>query len=191
MWDSVIKNISVLTAVATLVGGAIAFFVQRGDEIQQRVLQAQVNERESKRVFLDKQAELYFEVVPLVSRLANIESADLIKKEDESRFWHIFWGELGMVEDADVARAMDLFGASLNAFQGRVSNDPCANKRKAISLMLSHCVRKSLGDNWGVKLQDESINTCIPDTYEELREICPLMKEGEISKDSKSTRTTQ
>ena len=106
MWDSVIKNISVLTAVATLVGGAIAFFVQRGDEIQQRVLQAQVNERDSKRVFLDKQAELYFEVVPLVSRLANIESADLIKKEDESRFWHIFWGELGMVEDADVARAM-------------------------------------------------------------------------------------
>ena len=82
----------------------------------------------------DKQAELYFEVVPLVSKLANIESANLIKKEDESRFWHIFWGELGMVEDADVARAMDLFGASLNAFQGRVSNESCANQRKAISL---------------------------------------------------------
>jgi len=191
MWDSVIKNISVLTAVATLVGSAIAFFVQRGDEIQQRVLQAQVNERESKRVFLDKQAELYFEVVPLVSKLANIESANLIKKEVESRFWHIFWGELGMVEDADVARAMDLFGVSLNAFQGRVSNEPCANQRKAISLMLSHCVRKSLGDNWGVKLQDESINRCKADTYEELRKICPLMKEGEESKDSKSIRTVQ
>ena len=58
MWDSVIKNISVLTAVATLVGSAIAFFVQRGDEIQQRVLQAQVNERESKKVFFGETSRI-------------------------------------------------------------------------------------------------------------------------------------
>ncbi len=177
MWDSIIKNIGVLTVVATLVGSAVAFFVQRDAAIEERLLQAQVNERESKRVFLEKQAELYFEVVPLVSKLANAESADQIQKTDESRFWHIFWGELGMVEDADVARAMDLFGASLNAFQGKVDNEQCGEQRKAISLTLSHCVRKSLGDNWGVQLQDQSINRCRGELVTGLREIC-LVKRG-------------
>ena len=145
-----------------------------------------------KKSFLEKQAELYFEVVPLVSKLANSESPDLIEKEDESRFWHIFWGELGMVEDADVARAMDLFGTSLNAFQGRIDNEPCAKQRKAISLMLSHCVRKSLGDNWGVQLQDESINRCKADAYTHLRRICPLRgEEGEEPKDPKAIRAIE
>ncbi len=190
MWDSAIKNIGVLTAVVTLVGSAIAFFVQRGDDIQQRLLQAQVNERESKAVFLEKQAELYFEVVPLVSRLANAESADLTKG-DERRFWHIFWGELGMVEDADVARAMDLFGTSLKALQGKIDNERCAKQRKAISLVLSHCVRKSLGDNWGVQLQDKSTNRCRPEVLVEMRRLCRLGEGEGSSENPKAVRATK
>lgn len=191
MLDSVIKNISVLTAVATLVGSAITFFVQRADEIQQRLLQAQVNERESKRVFLEKQAELYFEVVPLVSKLANAESTDRIDQRDEARFWHIFWGELGMVEDADVARAMDLFGSSLEAFQGKMDNQACAEQRKAISLMLSHCVRKSLGNNWGVQLQDKSTNRCRSEVFAEFRRVCPMAAGAKDPQGGKSIRSVR
>ena len=190
MWDSAIKNIGVITAVLTLLGSSIAFFVQRGDDIKQRQLQAEANVRESKRVFLEKQAELYFEVVPLVSRLANAKSADL-KKGDENRFWHIFWGELGMVEDADVARAMDLFGTSLKAFQGEIDNAQRANQRKAISLVLSHCIRKSLGDNWGVQLQDKSTNRCRPKVLEAIRRLCRMDEETGISKASKAIRATR
>ena len=40
MWDSFVKNVGVLTAVATLVGSAIVFFVQRGDDIEQRAIAA-------------------------------------------------------------------------------------------------------------------------------------------------------
>ncbi len=58
MWNTVTRNISVLTAVLTLAGSAIAFFVQRGADIEQKLLQAQANQRESKRVFLSKQAEV-------------------------------------------------------------------------------------------------------------------------------------
>lgn len=189
MWDSVIKNIGVLTAIATLVGSAIAFFVQRADEIHQRSLQITVNERESKRLFLEKQSQLYFEVVPLVSKLANAESANL-DKEDISRFWHIFWGELGMVEDADVARAMDIFGTSLEAVQGKIDNEACAKKRKAISLTLSHCVRKSLGESWGVELLDESTNKCTVGRFKELYDIC-APEDGEKSpKGPKTIRAT-
>jgi hypothetical protein len=191
MLDSVIKNISVLTAVATLVGSAIVFFVQRTDEIQQRLLQAQVNERESKRLFLEKQAELYFEVVPLVSKLANTESTDRIDQDDETRFWHIFWGELGMVEDADVARAMDLFGRSLQAFQEGIDSQACAEQRKAISLTLSHCVRKSLGNNWGVQLQDESINRCRSEVFDEFRRVCPMRAGAKGPKGGKPIRSVR
>lgn len=74
MWDSLIKNIGVVVAVATLVGSAIAFFVQRADEIK-------AYKRESKRLYLEKQADIYFEVVPLVAKLANAESAELIEKK--------------------------------------------------------------------------------------------------------------
>ena len=192
MWDSVIKNIGVLTVVATLVGSAIAFFAQREAEIEDRKLQtevndrqAKVNERESKRIYLEKQAEIYFEIVPLVSKLAIAESAELIEKGDERRFWQIFWGELGMVEDADVARAMDLFGVSLDAFQGRIDNGQCAKKRKAISITLSHCVRKSLGDSWDVQLQDKTIKWCDEKRLTELRQTCPMTEEGEGPTDSK------
>ena len=191
MWDNIVKNVSVITAVATLVGSAIAFFIQRGDDIDQRVLQAKVNERESKRVFLDKQAELYFEAVPLVSKLANVKSPEQIEEKDERRFWHIFWGELGMVEDSDVARAMDLFGSSLQAFQDQTGNAVCARQRRAISLVLSHCVRKSLGDNWGVQLQDETINRCKPEVLAELRADCPFMHASEEDADPEAIRATQ
>jgi len=124
-------------------------------------------------VFLEKQADLYFEVVPLVSKLANLKSYRLIQKQDAKRFWHIFWGELGMVEDSNVARAMNLFGTSLRAFEGKINNRECAEHRLAISLVLSHCVRKSLGDNWGVHLEAERINRCTTDDFQKLERICP------------------
>ena len=185
MWDSVIKNIGVLTVVATLVGSAIAFFADRDLQLEVAYRQAKVNERESKRIYLEKQAEIYFEIVPLVSKLAIAESAELIEKGDERRFWQIFWGELGMVEDTDVARAMDLFGVSLNAFQGRIDNGQCAKKRKAISITLSHCVRKSLGDSWDVQLQDKTIKWCEKERLAELRQTCPMTEGGEGPTDSK------
>lgn len=171
MWDSFVKNISVLTAVATLVGSAVAFFIQRDGDLAQQALRARTAERESKLIFLNKQADIYFEAVRLVSSLANVESPELIDKKDERRFWELFWGELGMVEDVEVARAMDMFGQSLRAFQGNGAR-PCADKRKSISLTLSHCVRRSLGNNWGVDFRAEDLDWCTEKRFAELNESC-------------------
>jgi hypothetical protein len=178
MWDSFVKNVGVLTAVATLVGSAIAFFVQRGDDLEQSALQARTNERESKKVFLDKQAELYFETVRLVSRLANAETPDEIRESDEGRFWELYWGDLGMVEDGNVTDSMVLFGRSLQAFRGQafregISNEDCAAQRKFISLTLSHCVRKSLGENWGVHFGVDKVDRCTDSWLSKLRLRCP------------------
>jgi hypothetical protein len=56
----VIKNFGIIATVVTLIGSAIAFFVQRGNDLEQRTIQAQAVERDSKKVFLNKQADLYF-----------------------------------------------------------------------------------------------------------------------------------
>ncbi len=168
-WDSFIKNIGVLTIVATLAGSAVAFFIQRYDIIQQEEIQAKARERESKRVFLEKQAELYFEVVPLVSRLANAETVD---QEDVRLFWQLYWGELGMVEDRSVESAMVLFGKSLNALLGKENNAECANGRQDISITLAHCIRKSLGYSWDVNLEDLNIDKCNEERFEKLDQIC-------------------
>lgn len=173
MRDSFVKNVGVLTAVATLVGSSIAFFVQRADDLEQSAIQARTNERESKKVFLDKQAELYFETVRLVSRLAVAKTPDEIRENEERRFWELYWGELGMVEDVNVTRSMVRFGRSLQAFRGAISNEVCAAQRESISLTLSHCVRKSLGKNWGVDFDVDNQDQCTAESLSDLTKVCP------------------
>ena len=132
MWDSFVKNVGVLATVATLIGGTIAFFAQRSDDLAQRRLQAEAAQRESKKVFLDKQALLFFETVPLVSRLAIAATPGEMSEKDQQRFLELFWGELGMVEDVAVARSMDLFGRSLEAFRASGPDNACAAERRSI-----------------------------------------------------------
>src|SRR5262245_37283381 len=185
MWDSFVKNVGVLATVATLIGGAIAFFAQRSDDLAQRGLQAEAAQRESKKVFLEKQAELFFEAVPLVSKLAIAEKPEAMTETDQQRFWELYWGELGMVEDIPVARSMDLFGRSLKAFRDSGPDNACAARRKSISLTLSHCVRKSLGANWGVDFgaRDGSLDWCTDDRFVELDLACQGATKGEPEPD--------
>ena len=180
MWDSFVKNVGVLATVATLIGGTIAFFAQRSDDLAQRRLQAEAAQRESKKVFLDKQALLFFESVPLVSRLAIAATPGEMAEKDQQRFLELFWGELGMVEDVAVARSMDLFGRSLEAFRASGPDNACAAERRSISLTLSHCVRKSLGANWGVDFgTGHDLDWCTDDRFAELDRACQGATKGE------------
>jgi hypothetical protein len=184
MWNSFVKNVGVLATVATLVGGAIAFFAQRSDDLAQRRLQAEAAQRESKKVFLEKQADLFFEAVPLVSKLAIAPTPDAMTEKDQLRFWELFWGELGMVEDVSVARSMDLFGRSLQAFRDSGPDNACAEQRKSISLTLSHCVRKSLGANWGVDFgAGNGLDWCTDDRFAALDLACQAGTKGEPEPD--------
>ena len=66
---------------------------------------------------------------------------------------------------------------SLQAFRGQAfrdgkSNEVCAAQRKYISLMLSQCVRKSLGENWGVEIDVDKIHRCTDLRLGELAHGC-------------------
>jgi hypothetical protein len=122
-------------------------------------------------VFLNKQADLYFETTAVVSRIANSHLETTLPKDVE-RFWQLYWGELSMVEDLNVEHAMVLFGRSLTALQHQGTNEDCAQSRKEISLILAHCIRDSLGKSWGVKLGELSDNRCTEAKFNEIRQVC-------------------
>lgn len=148
-----------LTALAAVVMAAIALFkyldqrdleiTQRGLEIDQKRLEVEALDRKSKQKFLDTQFTLYTEAVSIVARLATGKAAYEGREKDLARFWELYWGELGMVEDRLVAQAMIGVRDALRV------ND-AANRIKELetaSLHLSRCVSKSIEANWGVRLQ--------------------------------------
>ena len=107
----------------------------------------------------------------MVSRIAT-RAAETIDPKDVERFFQLYWGELAMVEDVDVERAMVRFRKSLLTLQQKGANDECAKKRTEISLMLAHCIRASLGKSWGVKLEGLSDNRCTESQFEEIGQLC-------------------
>lgn len=62
--------------------------------------------------------------------------------EARQRFYVLFWGELAMVEDLEVDRAMSEFGRALSSDQPQAVLQMC-------SLRLSHMLRRSLAKSWG------------------------------------------
>ena len=134
-----------LTGLAAIVTAGVAlwqYLDQRKFEIDTRQMEIVALDRQSKQKFLDKKFELYTEVVALMSRLA--ASAEYQDREaDRDRFWQLYWGELGMVEDSQVERAMKAAGDALTA----------TGDLTFPSLHLSRCISKSIEVNWGVKLE--------------------------------------
>jgi hypothetical protein len=60
------------------------------------------------------------------------------------RFWELHWGELSMVENLEVEKAMKSMGDCLN---GKCQGCP---DLKRCSLDLAHACRRSLAESWGV-----------------------------------------
>ncbi len=108
------KWLTGLAAVGAVGVSLIQYMGQRSDEIAQRDREVVVLDRQSKQKFLDKQFELYTETVIVVSRLATGGEYEG-REEDSIRFWQLYWGELGMVEDGQVEQSMKSAGDALNA----------------------------------------------------------------------------
>ncbi len=87
----------------------------------------------------------YVEAMETVGKIATSESP---AKEDLDRFWQLYWGRLGSVEDSQVDRAMVLFG---NMIEPKLMPQRCL---RIASLLLAHCVKSSWARTWQVKLDD-------------------------------------
>ncbi len=181
--DDILKWVVVVPIIAPIVGGTVAFFVQRGDEMARLELVARTNELEAKKVFLTKQFELYVKAVEIASRLATKSET----KQDVTELWQLYWGQLGMVEDGRVSEAMTLvrrtYGAAVAAknHSGTTAGDSasrCGNKLQDASLTLSHCMRKSLEESWKVRFQPGTNNLCTDEQFDTLSLYCPEEPSG-------------
>ncbi len=97
---------------------------------------------ESRRPFLTRQLELYGEAAGIAARLATSTDA-AARAGYEERFWQLYWGELALVEDAQVEAAMVELGAALKT-------GAAPERLQPLSLGLAHAVRRSLDRAWGV-----------------------------------------
>ena len=152
IWKLVISGVGVVITLGGLAYGMWTYFDQRDDQIAQRGLEIAQRgreieglQRESRKKFLDKQFDLYVEVVSTVSRLTTDDQYGG-RERDMATFWQLYWGGLGIVEDRGVEKAMVALG--------RIIPDMASQPRlaKLASLNLSHCIKNSLSESWAVVL---------------------------------------
>ena len=135
--ETVAKWVAILTAI-----GGLAWTVGSG---------LRSNAVNARRPYLDLQLKLYQDATKAASTLATSDDGAELKSA-EARFWQLYWGELGLVENGGlmaanggVEGAMVRFGTEL----GRHPGDRTVLKR--LALELAHTCRNSLADSWNVR----------------------------------------
>jgi hypothetical protein len=104
-FESAIKVLSILGAVATFAWGVFQY-----DQTQKQ--QAETRRIEATKPFLERQLALYTEATQIASTIATTN--DKSKRESAlERFWALYWGELALVEDAFVEGAMVKLGEAI------------------------------------------------------------------------------
>ena len=133
----------VLTKWAPFIGGVGAFFIPF---IYAMVKDARTRRIEAQKPHLERQLKLYSEACQVVVCIATATDAQKVAVAT-NRFWELYWGELCMVENRGVEKAMVLFGQALgrNAIQAEL---------KDLSYQLSHALRRSLETTWGFRFRE-------------------------------------
>jgi hypothetical protein len=113
--------------------------------------QAQAN----REPFLKKQLDLVFEASETVSKLANLTDPTEWRKAKD-RFWILYWGPLGIVENQKIETCMGKAGRTIP--QSSDQNTPSLPlvSLQATSIELSHVAREFILESWNVDLSELS-----------------------------------
>jgi hypothetical protein len=102
--------------------------------------------RDTKRPFFEKQLTLYFEAAEAATTLSNHDIDSDSWRKARTRFYELYWGPLGVVEDRRVSQAMV-------DFRSAFESDPRQQQSlRPLSLRLAHSLRASIEEHWGVSL---------------------------------------
>ncbi|MCL6286010.1 hypothetical protein M3P21_21065 [Ruegeria sp. 2012CJ41-6] len=134
-WETRVKAVAVfVSVVAILVGGWQYLQTQK------------IN---AARPYLEKKLEWCEEAVRITSKLAVMREENF---RSEAEFWQLYWGVMGLTENADVTRAMVAYGKELNEKTEGASEpdfDPTsALGLTGLSLDLAHACRGELANEW-------------------------------------------
>lgn len=87
-----------------------------------------------------------------VETAAAIATAEVPAPKDVARFWQMYWGVMGLIEDRDIERVMEAFGSALDPVMARpeapaeVREEPVNLKRRALAI--ARACRQTLARNW-------------------------------------------
>lgn len=119
--EMALKATTGIVAVCGLVFGIVKFM--------------QIQQIEASRPYLEKKLEWCEEAVEMASSVANAkDGADA----EEQRFWELYWGVMGLVENEQVTKAMVEFGDELQANRNL----------KAKALAIAHACRLEMSRDW-------------------------------------------
>ena len=138
--ESIIKILGAMIAIGGFLWGMFTYFDAREREAETRRIEAM-------KPYLERQLKLYTEATQIAATLATV-TADSIEDKTMQRFWELYWGELALVENADVEKAMVQFGQGLQ-------NGYNKSRLQQLSLELAHACRESLATSWGVSLWEK------------------------------------
>ena len=127
----IIKSVGAFVAVASLLLSVYKFF-----DVQES--EARSWEIEVSKPFLEMKLKWCTEAVEVASKIAN-STNDV--DSDKTRFWQLYWGVMGMVEEDKVRPAMIEFGRGIKA--------DSELKQKAISI--AHACRYEMKAIWSNK----------------------------------------
>ena len=129
-----VKIGSIMIAVATFVFGVVQFSANQ----KARLAQA---ETEARKPYLERQLQLYADASRAAATLATASDPKTLA-EARQRFFQLYWGELAMVEDLAVDKAMHEFAIALE-------RELPPHVLQICSIRLSHLLRKSLEHSFG------------------------------------------
>jgi len=123
--------------------------------------------REARKPFLQRQQELYFEAATLASKLSTLDPG-AEREMARKRFYQLYWGELSVVEDVMVEKAMVRFKGEFENYERERANNSQVSRQELEqrSLKLAHAFRDSLAISWGYDRGSNDKTTYASGTFE-------------------------
>ncbi len=137
--------IAIIAGVVAVISALIAYTAQvsasrsQSNAAMTQLAAQQAHERQ--KPFIEAQIKYYFEAAETATQIPRTTDSSAREKLIR-RFWQLYWGPLGVVEDPEVEAAMVAYGRQLK-------RDPRdAAKLETLSLGLAHACRSSLKRLW-------------------------------------------
>lgn len=119
--EMTLKATTGIVAVCGLIFGIVKF--------------VQIQQIEASKPYLERKLEWCEEAVEMASSIANAKGQS---GPEEQRFWELYWGVMGLVENEEVTKAMVAFGDELE------SNRQLKHK----ALAIAHACRLEMARDW-------------------------------------------
>ncbi|MFZ3215130.1 MAG: hypothetical protein WA192_03635 [Candidatus Acidiferrales bacterium] len=168
LFEDAFKVLGAFGAIATFLWTVYVWRDKSRQELEAAALDAE-RARSTRRIeatkpFLERQLELYTAATRAAAIIATSRDPEKVRLATEN-FWQLFSGELALVENPEVASAMQNFGRALatekdgNEWQSDNQASQNANRNletekealRQLSLNLATACRNSLARSWGTR----------------------------------------